>query len=627
MNLILGLRFLALKFVFIYYVFVGQSILSRIPVVKSLPPSFQWKKAWRDITYVGLVYTFNSKAQPWYSGISFRIVGKFVAKNDIETLVTIRTGDLYHCILSIDFKTQTVKATSTGYTQNDKWSRTYAYFPFPYTPKTMEMDLVVEKLRWPGGFYFYLSGKGPFYPCHSIVYNSVNMLTFGNGVDNFVDYTITRNVPLSDPFKRMYFWDSFDHRYYFEDKNLYFVNSTGIDEKSGVPNGNRVPTHYGTWPENMEVHIFAVGMYPVNDNKYKWGGSIGVFLKEDQSQFYYRMNGFFGILSSNSYCTKSGTILSGTAYTVSGDYPFDFDNPAQPFSGILINKNFGIDIFVRESLWSLGTIFHCGRHSYSPESVGLVYSNEGGVLSTARFAISPIDCEYSPWSSWLPCTSTCRGGTTYRWRYPLNEVMAGGLECTITSQISECNTDVECLPCSFSEWRNWSTCSVSCGGGITSRTRELTHVAPGCDSLTKETSTCNNSPCPVDCLLSFWSPWTDCSKFLCEGTKSRYRVIVRESKNGGTACPLSNQLKQVVECRDVCTGICQEQIENICENGGECISFGSNEYYCKCAQGYYGRNCTISSDNRFNIILGTSSGLALGLLSVFFILLMSRSRS
>lgn len=299
--------------------------------VKSLPPSFNWKKAWRDVTSEGLVYVFSSNKQPWYSGVSFRIVGTFDATKDKETLVTIQNGDLYHCKLVINFESQTVDVESTGYSDTDRWSRSYAYFPFPYSPKRMSIDLVVEKLRWPGGFNFYLSGSGPYYPCHSIVYSNVNKLTFGDGVSNFSKFKITRNVPLADPYRRTYFWDSFEQRYYFDDENLYYVNSTGIDEKSGVPNGNRIPKHYKSWPEEMEVHVFSAGMYPVNDDKYKWGGSVGVFTS-DQSQFFYRMNGFYSILSSNSYCLSSGVVLSGTSYTVQDEYPFDVDNPGQPFS-------------------------------------------------------------------------------------------------------------------------------------------------------------------------------------------------------------------------------------------------------------------------------------------------------
>ncbi|EAK90179.1 CpTSP8,predicted extracellular protein with 3 TSP1 repeats, an EGF domain and a C-terminal transmembrane domain. adjacent TSP domain containing gene [Cryptosporidium parvum Iowa II] len=617
------LKFMKIRRI-LYFILI-HILIFNILEINSLPPSFSWTKAWKDITSEGLVYTFSSNKLPWYSGVSFRIVGKFNAENDKETLVTIQNGDLYHCKLMINFAAQTVDVESTGYTSEERWARSYAYFPFPYKPKLMDLDLVVEKLRWPGGFYFYISGSGPYYPCHSIVYSNVNKLTFGNGQNNFSKYKITRNVPLADPYRRTYFWDEFQQRYYFDDKNLYYVNSTGIDEKSGVPNGDRIPKNYKSWPEELEIHLHSASMYPVNDKRYGWGGTVAVFTS-DQSQFYYRMNGFFATLSSNSYCLSSGVLLSGTSYTVSGDYPFDFDNPGQPFNSILINKKFGVDVFVRESLWSLGTIFHCGVHSYKPESVGLIYPNEAGVYSTTRFAISTLDCEYSQWSSWLPCTSTCNGGTTYRWRYPLNEVMAGGLECTITSQISACNSDVECLPCGFTDWGSWSPCSASCDGGLTIRTRELTHSAPGCDSLLKETSSCNSSPCPVDCVLSFWSPWTGCSKFLCEGTKSRYRVVVREAMNGGTACPSSNQLRQVVECSG-CEGICDTQLEPICQNSGECFNIGNDGYYCKCAEGFYGRNCTISSDNKFNIILGTSSGLAVGLLVILFILLLGRSRN
>lgn len=327
------LKFMKIRRI-LYFILI-HILIFNILEINSLPPSFSWTKAWKDITSEGLVYTFSSNKLPWYSGVSFRIVGKFNAENDKETLVTIQNGDLYHCKLMINFAAQTVDVESTGYTSEERWARSYAYFPFPYKPKLMDLDLVVEKLRWPGGFYFYISGSGPYYPCHSIVYSNVNKLTFGNGQNNFSKYKITRNVPLADPYRRTYFWDEFQQRYYFDDKNLYYVNSTGIDEKSGVPNGDRIPKNYKSWPEELEIHLHSASMYPVNDKRYGWGGTVAVFTS-DQSQFYYRMNGFFATLSSNSYCLSSGVLLSGTSYTVSGDYPFDFDNPGQPFNVSLL---------------------------------------------------------------------------------------------------------------------------------------------------------------------------------------------------------------------------------------------------------------------------------------------------
>ncbi|KAH7647623.1 sporozoite cysteine-rich [Cryptosporidium bovis] len=609
-------------------VFVFLFVISN---VNSIPPSFQWERAWKDVTSFGLSYKFGDSNLPWYSGTSFRIVGKFTATNVESTLVTIQNGSSFHCILKIDYETQTIYAESANSDTGEKWTANYAYFPFPYSPTEINLDLVIEKLRWPGGFYFYLSGNGPYYPCRSVVYSSVDLLTFGDGKSNFKDYSIKRNIPLSEPYRRVYLVDGFEEVYNFKDSNLYYVNSTGIDDTSGVPNDNRVPSYYEGWPDLLEVYVFSTGMYPlgnlaVGSTTKKWGGSVAVTLKDDQSQYYYRTNGYYETKSVNSYCTSSNLVLGGTTYLVDGDYPFDYTDPANPYSAILIKRIFGVDVFIRESLWSLGTLLNCGRHAKSvPESVRLIFPDDFRQFSTTRFAVSPIDCEYSQWSSWLPCTSTCAGGTTYRWRYPLNEVMAGGLECTVTSQTSACNTDVDCLPCSFTEWGSWSACSVTCGGGITARTRELSHEAPGCQDLLKQTSTCNNSPCPVDCVLSHWSPWSDCSKHLCDGTKYRYRVILQEAENSGTPCPLSSQLKQVTECINTCEGICQSSLEDICQNGGECISIGSSDYYCKCSEGYYGRNCTVNSNNTFNIIVGNSLAVAIGLVCFLIFLLMNRS--
>ena len=69
----------------------------------------------------------------------------------------------------------------------------------------------------------------------------------------------------------------------------------------------------------------------------------------------------------------------------------------------------------------------------------------------------------------------------------------------------------------FSRWGFWSDCSLSCGGGVQTRTRTCTNPPPqgygkGCDGPVQETRACNDTPCP-------------------EGKHSTYVLSTRQRKN------------------------------------------------------------------------------------------------
>ena len=58
---------------------------------------------------------------------------------------------------------------------------------------------------------------------------------------------------------------------------------------------------------------------------------------------------------------------------------------------------------------------------------------------------------------------------------------------------------------------------------------------------------------PGDCQVSQWNDWSNCSVRCGNGTKTRARKVVRESKNGGATCP---DLKETDVCKtDDCKGI------------------------------------------------------------------------
>ena len=69
------------------------------------------------------------------------------------------------------------------------------------------------------------------------------------------------------------------------------------------------------------------------------------------------------------------------------------------------------------------------------------------------------------------------------------------------------------VQCKVGNWGAWNACSLSCGGGTTTRTRRIT-VAESCGGrcpyhLT-ETTICNTKCCPVDCVFT-WNAWSRCT--------------------------------------------------------------------------------------------------------------------
>ena len=91
---------------------------------------------------------------------------------------------------------------------------------------------------------------------------------------------------------------------------------------------------------------------------------------------------------------------------------------------------------------------------------------------------------YSSWSEFSSCSVTCGGGTQTRTRKcnsPAPDY--GGRNCSIlgpSSETVECNAERKCpIPGGYTLWSVFSKCSASCGGGGTKyRTRNCTNPIP-----------------------------------------------------------------------------------------------------------------------------------------------------
>ncbi|XP_041349174.1 SCO-spondin-like [Gigantopelta aegis] len=159
----------------------------------------------------------------------------------------------------------------------------------------------------------------------------------------------------------------------------------------------------------------------------------------------------------------------------------------------------------------------------------------------------PIDggwTDYTPWDDWSTCSMSCGGGSQARFRSRTctNPAPAyGGAECEGKPEDSEergCNTHhcpIDGGWTEYTPWDDWSTCSVSCGGGSQARSRSRTCTNPTpayggaeCESEPDDTEEreCNTQQCPIDggwTDYTRWDHWSTCSMSCGGGSQARSR--------------------------------------------------------------------------------------------------------
>lgn len=180
-----------------------------------------------------------------------------------------------------------------------------------------------------------------------------------------------------------------------------------------------------------------------------------------------------------------------------------------------------------------------------------------------------VHCKVSRWSSWRPCSVTCGIGVQLRGRAVIQEPKNDGIPCPQLVESRVCSKLPTCLDkrvdkpvkpkpvnCKLSPWSPWSECRGSCNRGGRFRSRTILQKAkhggnpcPDFNSLIKWRR-CKLTNCPPeknnDCLVTGWSPWSECSKKCNRGRKFRVRKIIRSEKNGGAGCP--TKLKERRKC-------------------------------------------------------------------------------
>ncbi|XP_022795623.1 uncharacterized protein LOC111334195 isoform X1 [Stylophora pistillata] len=146
----------------------------------------------------------------------------------------------------------------------------------------------------------------------------------------------------------------------------------------------------------------------------------------------------------------------------------------------------------------------------------------------------PVHGNYSSWSNFSRCSKSCGHGTMVRTRNCSNPTPKhGGKNCSLlghSKEVRSCNA----FPCPvhgcYSTWSNFSACSKSCGNGTMSRFRNCTNPQPryngkNCSSLGApiDVQPCNVFPCPVRGGYTQWGNFTQCTLSCGNGTMYRTR--------------------------------------------------------------------------------------------------------
>ncbi|XP_063003641.1 SCO-spondin-like [Elgaria multicarinata webbii] len=121
------------------------------------------------------------------------------------------------------------------------------------------------------------------------------------------------------------------------------------------------------------------------------------------------------------------------------------------------------------------------------------------------------------------------------------ECLALERRCDLRHDCQDGSDEANCVDCILSPWSTWSECSRSCGLGVTFRRRDLLRNAlPGgqCDRDEFDSRSCFLRACPVNGAWASWGEWSDCDAECRGGVRSRTRTCADPPpKNGGQPCP------------------------------------------------------------------------------------------
>ncbi|XP_062331210.1 thrombospondin-2-like isoform X1 [Osmerus eperlanus] len=213
---------------------------------------------------------------------------------------------------------------------------------------------------------------------------------------------------------------------------------------------------------------------------------------------------------------------------------------------------------------------------------------------------------WSPWSEWTQCSVTCGRGAQQRGR-SCDDVItscSGPSLQTRSCSLVKCDRKVR-VDGGWGLWSPWSACSLTCGEGNITRVRLCNAPPPqrggqDCVGETKEMQPCNNTPCPIAGGWVSWSSWTECSVSCGGGLSSRQRECSNPSpQHRGRKC-VGDSVDYAACNRDACP--IDSCLSRPCFPGVDCGTHSDGSWECgPCPLGYHGNGSFCEDVNECDV--------------------------
>ncbi|XP_014674793.1 PREDICTED: spondin-1-like [Priapulus caudatus] len=221
-------------------------------------------------------------------------------------------------------------------------------------------------------------------------------------------------------------------------------------------------------------------------------------------------------------------------------------------------------------------------------------------------------CAVTHWSDWTPCSATCGQAMQVRARQYEDDVGAGMMGCEVNLlERQTCNEGTSCDAdaCATTEWTAWSECSETCGKGMSFRGRMYVNKELGmkmCEETLMEKELCMGEfpSCDIDpmkCKITQWSYWSPCSVTCGEGVTLRTRTYFNPEFE--QMCELEMMQKDGCVADQAACVMDLSQADEVCNmprDPGPCRGFFARWHYDpeerRCGRFWYG-GCRGNSNN------------------------------